>query len=222
MRVGTALILCLALLSTACGERSDERRFTLNGQIETLDPPVKNLVVKHDEIKGFMPAMTMPYEVRDAKVLDGLAAGDLITATLVVETNGAYLTDIRKTGSAPLEKKPPEPAESVGLIGVRVVETGRAGPRQRLRRPGRQEAAVRQLQGDAGGADVHLHHVSAADVLPAHGSTFRGAAEAAQGRPGAGQRSSGHSQLRSGHRHAAGAQSAREEARAPTSRAGRS
>ena len=108
MRSFLGLVLCAALSLPACS-RSDERRFTLNGQIETLDPPVKNLVVKHDEIKGFMPAMTMPYEVRDAKVLDGLVAGDLITATLVVETNGVYLTDIRKTGSAPLEKKPPEP-----------------------------------------------------------------------------------------------------------------
>src|SRR4029434_418908 len=100
MRSFLGLLLCAALSLAACS-RSDERRFTLNGQIETLDPPVKNLVVKHDEIKGFMPAMTMRYEMRDAKLLDGLAAGDLITATLVVETNGAYLTDIKKTGPCP-------------------------------------------------------------------------------------------------------------------------
>ena len=31
-----------------------------------------------------MPAMTMPYEVQDAKALDGLAPGDLINAKLVV------------------------------------------------------------------------------------------------------------------------------------------
>ena len=128
MRVGTALILCLALVSAACGGRRDERRFTLNGQIETLDPPVKNLVVKHDEIKGFMPAMTMPYEVRDAKLLDGLAAGDLITATLVVETNGAYLTNIKKTGTAPLEKKPPEPPNPSASSGFELLKPGDAVP----------------------------------------------------------------------------------------------
>ena len=32
-----------------------------------------------------MPAMTMPYKVKDAKQLDGIAPGDLINATLVVD-----------------------------------------------------------------------------------------------------------------------------------------
>ena len=127
MRCFLRLFLCAAFIFPAC-TRSDERRFTLNGQIETLDPPVKNLVVKHDEIKGFMPAMTMPYEVRDAKVLDGLAAGDLITATLVVETNGAYLTNIKKTGSAPLEKKPPEPPNPSASSGFELLKPGEPVP----------------------------------------------------------------------------------------------
>src|SRR5262245_236721 len=118
--------LLLTLLS-ACG-RSDERRFTLTGQIESLDPPVKNLVVKHDEIKDFMPAMTMPYDVRDTKILEGLAPGDLITATLIVETSGAYLTDIKKTGSAPLEKKPPEPPAPSASSGFELLKPGEAVP----------------------------------------------------------------------------------------------
>src|SRR5262245_17542414 len=128
MRVCTALMLCLALVSSACGSKSDERRFTLNGQVESLDPALKNVVVKHDEIKGFMPAMTMPYEVREAKALDGLAPGDLITATLVVVSNGAFLTDIKKTGTAPLEKKPPEPPNPSASSGFELLKPGETGP----------------------------------------------------------------------------------------------
>jgi protein SCO1/2 len=172
MRSFLGLVLCAALSLPACS-RSDERRFTLNGQIETLDPPVKNLVVKHDEIKGFMPAMTMPYEVRDAKVLDGLAAGDLITATLVVETNGAYLTDIKKTGSAPLEKKPPEPPNPSATSGFELLKPGEPVPDNAFVDQDGKKRHVRNLQGDAGRDDVHLHQVSAADLLSAHGSAFR-------------------------------------------------
>jgi protein SCO1/2 len=84
----------------------------------SLEPAKKLIVVKHGDIKGFMPAMTMPYEVKDQRLLDGLAPGDLIKATLVVLDNGAYLSDITKTGQAPIEKPPAAaaaPAASSGL-----------------------------------------------------------------------------------------------------------
>jgi len=126
MRAPIVLSLFVAL-TVACG-RTEERRFTLTGQIESLNPALKNVVVKHGEIKGFMPAMTMPYDVRDTKALDGLAAGDLITATLVVETNGAYLTAIKKTGSAPLEKRPPEPPPPSASSGFELLRPGEPVP----------------------------------------------------------------------------------------------
>src|SRR5689334_1431768 len=109
-KVRFAVFAAFAFLvaAEACTTRADERRYPLSGQIESLEPARKTVVVKHGEIKGLMPGMTKPYDVRDGKALDGLAPGDLITATLVVVSNGAYLTDIKKTGTAPLEKKPPE------------------------------------------------------------------------------------------------------------------
>ena len=95
MRCFLRLFLCAAFIFPAC-TRSDERRFTLNGQIETLDPPVKNLVVKHDEIKGFMPAMTMPYEVAEAGILTGLRPGDRVRGTLRVDSRGYMITSLQK------------------------------------------------------------------------------------------------------------------------------
>ena len=127
MRCFLRLFLCAAFIFPAC-TRSDERRFTLNGQIETLDPPVKNLVVKHDEIKGFMPAMTMPYEVQDAKTLDAIAPGDLINATLVVFANGAHLTVVKKVGSAPLEKPPADAPMPTASSGFELLKPGEAVP----------------------------------------------------------------------------------------------
>ena len=51
----------------AARKAPERRTFTLQGQVQSLDAPRKLVIVKHEEIKGFMPAMTMPYEVEDAK-----------------------------------------------------------------------------------------------------------------------------------------------------------
>src|SRR5262249_31306634 len=108
MRAAVVLLLCLASAAAACRRAVHERRLPLHGQVQSLEPQRRLVTLKHDEIKGFMPAMTMPYEVEERKALDGLAPGDVIDATLVVMLNGAHLTGIRKVGTAPLDAPPPE------------------------------------------------------------------------------------------------------------------
>jgi protein SCO1 len=121
--------VCLAL-AVACNQAKapDQRSFSLQGQVQSLDLPRKLVVVKHEEIKGFMPAMTMPYEVQDAKALDGLAPGDLINATLVVVSNGAYLSAIKKVGTAPLEKSAADTSIPTASSGFELVKPGEAVP----------------------------------------------------------------------------------------------
>jgi len=126
MRAHLGFVICLLFVS-AC-TKADERTFTLQGQVLSVEPARKQLTVKHEEIKGFMPAMTMPYEVRDEKLLDGIAAGDLINATLVVVSNGAYLSAIKKVGEAPLEKPPAEAANPSASSGFELLKPGEAVP----------------------------------------------------------------------------------------------
>src|SRR4026207_303127 len=97
----TTIIPLAALVICGCG-RSDTRTYQLTGQILVVEPSAKTVLVKHEDIPGFMPAMTMPYTVSDAAILKDRVAGDLITATLKVAPDGAYLTEIKKPGSAPL------------------------------------------------------------------------------------------------------------------------
>ena len=129
MRPHIVFSLCLALAALACGKAPDRRSFTLQGQVQSLDPAKKTVVVKHEEIRGFMPAMTMPYQVQDGKALDGLAPGDLINATLVVVSNGAYLTNFKKVGTAPLEKPPAEASNPpAAASGFELLKPGEAVP----------------------------------------------------------------------------------------------
>jgi protein SCO1/2 len=120
MRFAIVFVLAAALV-TSCARRPDDHRYPLHGQVVTVEPSRKLVMVKHDDMKGFMPAMTMPYEVQNANALDGLSPGDLIDATLVVFSNGAYLTGIKKSGTAPLERAaeaaaPPPASPRVELL----------------------------------------------------------------------------------------------------------
>src|SRR4029077_7025473 len=124
MRAQLVLALSLAAAALACGTPADQRSYALQGQVQSIDAPRKLVVVKHEEIKGFMPAMTMPYEVQDAKALEALAPGDLINSTLVVVSNGAHLTNIKKVGKAPLERPPAEAPMPSASSGFELLKPG--------------------------------------------------------------------------------------------------
>jgi protein SCO1/2 len=123
------LMIALALAAGACAKKTDQRVFTLQGQVLAVQAERKSVEIKHEEIKGFMPAMTMPYEVRDVTLLNGLAPGDLVNAELVVESNTAYLSAIKKVGSAPLEK-PPAVADEAPMpsAGFELLKPGEPAP----------------------------------------------------------------------------------------------
>jgi protein SCO1/2 len=100
---GFLAIVCSAVM-IACGSRSNERTFAVQGQVVALTPDRGEATIKHGDIKGLMPAMTMPYKIRDKAELDAVKPGDLIDATLVIAENDAYLKNVKRVGEAPLEQ----------------------------------------------------------------------------------------------------------------------
>lgn len=128
MRTYRSFCVSLTLLAAACGGTSDHREFQLRGQILTVAADRMEANIKHEEIKGFMTAMTMPYKVREATEYDGLAPGDLITATLVVVSNDAYLTNVKKAGSAPLDPPAPGAALPPASSGFELLKAGQRVP----------------------------------------------------------------------------------------------
>jgi protein SCO1/2 len=127
--------LLVGFLLCGCGPRGHQ--YPLNGQVLAVGSDKSELTVKHDNIQGFMPAMTMAYRVPDARELSGLQPGDLITATLVVP-NGAvpFLTGIRRTGHAAVAANAPLPHV------MDVLQPGDAVPNDELRD---QNGAARRL-----------------------------------------------------------------------------
>ena len=55
-----------------------------------LDRAAKQAEIAHDEIPGYMAAMTMVYPIQDEKALAELGPGAEITATLLTRPGGVY------------------------------------------------------------------------------------------------------------------------------------
>lgn len=107
-----------ALLVTGC--RSAEppaREYQLEGQILAVRPERSEVIIKHQDIKGFMPGMTMPFKVKDGALLQGREPGDLVTATLVVGEVDAHLRTLEKTGHAALDTAAPPPSPDIRQPG---------------------------------------------------------------------------------------------------------
>ena len=104
-------LFCL-VLSAAC---TSARHYELTGQILSVNRDKQEVLVKHDEIPGYMMAMTMPYKVQSSSILDNVSAGDLVKAQLEVRDNVPIITAITKTGTAAPEV-PPAPAPTAGFV----------------------------------------------------------------------------------------------------------
>lgn len=120
-------IILVAGVAGGCRSGPEPRQYELVGQILSVNPARQEVVIRHKDIKGFMPGMTMPFKVEDRALLDGRQPGDLVTATLVVGEVEAHLSALTKTGSAPL----PEAVEVTAADGA-VLQVGDLVPDQQL------------------------------------------------------------------------------------------
>jgi protein SCO1/2 len=98
--------LIVALLAAGCSRTAETRQYELQGQILAIEPARSEVLIKHGDIKGFMPGMTMPFKVQDTALLSDKKAGDLVTATLVVGETESHLSTLTRTGHAALDEAP--------------------------------------------------------------------------------------------------------------------
>ena len=83
------------LVLSACNGANE---YIVEGTVYEKPSPTR-IVVSHEEILNFMPAMVMPFDVRDASLLAEVDVGDTIVARLQMEPMGAFLEKVRVTGT---------------------------------------------------------------------------------------------------------------------------
>jgi protein SCO1/2 len=78
------------LLLTGCA-----KHYTVDGLVLRVEREKQTVVVSHNAIPRYMPAMAMPFRVRRAAELDGLAAGERVNFQLVVHRGQSFARSFR-------------------------------------------------------------------------------------------------------------------------------
>jgi protein SCO1/2 len=82
------------------------KQYAVKGIIVGTDPARGEVTVDSEPIPGFMDAMTMPYKMKDANVLQDLHPGDHMTGVLLVGDDNTVLDQIVITAQAQPDYKP--------------------------------------------------------------------------------------------------------------------
>ena len=88
-------LITLALTLLGCGSHEAVKRYPMHGEVKAVDASAKTAVIDAGKIGDWMDAMTMEYHVKPDAEFDKLHAGDHIEATLVVEGEKYYVTDVK-------------------------------------------------------------------------------------------------------------------------------
>jgi protein SCO1/2 len=123
----------------AC-RRGNEKRYDFKGKVVVVEPEKHLVTVSHEDIKGYMPGMTMPFTVKNEADLQILAPGDDITATLVIDGSHSWLEDLiisRQSATAP------------AMPGVKMAKEGDEVPNFTLRNQDNREIHIRDYRGKA-------------------------------------------------------------------------
>jgi Cu/Ag efflux protein CusF len=99
------LLVALICFGASCNHRGNgpkgtqETVFVGAGVVRRVDAGEKTIEIDHEEIKGYMPAMTMPYHVKDQALLEKVAPGDKVRFKIEDTGFGPLLIEIDRQTS---------------------------------------------------------------------------------------------------------------------------
>ncbi len=101
-----AACVLAAVLSIEAREGDAGQRYAIVGMVLKTDPAARTFIASIEKVPGFMEAMTMPFEVRDATELASLAPGAIVEFTLVVDGGASWAEGIRVRRYESVEQDP--------------------------------------------------------------------------------------------------------------------
>jgi Cu/Ag efflux protein CusF len=158
-------LLIFGLIGSACSSTKPEsksptasasaQKFEVKGKVVSVDKAKHEVTIAHEEIKGYMEAMTMPFTLLDDYVYSELKPGSQILATLVVDQGRTWLEDAIVSN-----------ADQNRRYRGRTHRRG-GDARFRAGKSGRQEDQLQTISREGADYDLHLHAMPAARLLPA-------------------------------------------------------
>lgn len=133
------LMMMCVCFAMACRSSGNEMRYDFKGKVVAVEPENHSVTVAHEDIKDYMPAMTMPFAVRNESDLQILAKDDEITATLVVDGSHSWLEDLIITRQSA--------STAAAMPGVTIAKEGDEVPNFTLRNQDNREIQMQKYRG---------------------------------------------------------------------------
>ena len=92
------IITLSLLLAIGCSKKS----YSVRGTILEVRKELNEFLIHHDEIPGFMMAMTMPFKLADSLDINRFGVGDSLKFRLEMEENKAYAANFQLLGKGTL------------------------------------------------------------------------------------------------------------------------
>jgi protein SCO1/2 len=146
------LFLSVFLLFTACKKNdtnqqisAEAKRYPLKGKVVSVDKAKKTAMIEHNEIQGYMPAMTMPFPVHADWVWEDLTPGAEIQAELVIDETAKepyWLENIAIVAA-------PNPNNSAPPVDERFAQIGKEVPEFTLTNQDGKRISTKDFRGKA-------------------------------------------------------------------------
>ncbi len=91
------LLISVILIGCQTGLDSSKAKFyDLKGKVVSVEADKNTLTLDHEDMPGFMKAMTMKFSVEKASSLEGIKTGDHVQGKLKVTGSEYVITDLQK------------------------------------------------------------------------------------------------------------------------------
>ena len=94
--VWRGVFVALSLLVFSCQSLTPPEKLVGQGVVQKVVTDDRRVVIAHDDIPGFMAAMTMSFEVKNPTLLTQLTPGERISFTLEKTEDTLYLVAVEK------------------------------------------------------------------------------------------------------------------------------
>lgn len=96
--VALGLLSCSAPDGSQRSAEASVHTYQVRGVVRELKPDGRTVVIRHEEIRGYMGAMSMPFRAREADELAGIQPGDEVTFRLSVTDEQSWIDQVKRTG----------------------------------------------------------------------------------------------------------------------------
>ena len=89
------ILILILIISPNCSEK---KTYSVTGTLIEINNDTNEFIIHHDEIPGFMMAMTMPFKLNDSKYLNKFKIGDSLKFNLIIDGPNAFSDNFELLG----------------------------------------------------------------------------------------------------------------------------